>query len=221
MLKVIAGFLLFVSVWFMAGCRRINEASLETQSTEETFPEIRYMEKISFAAGPWQNAYAAFLRGPENYTERDHYAGNFALADLDNDGSPELIIAYYDGVQGGAIFANVYLYNGKVRMIGQQSDMYYKGCYYSTDPSFPGVFVEGGRMSNFSCSHWTIKNSMFVDEPLWSNAYDYDVGEMVYEEFTGNKQLIAEAKRVISLYPYGIEFSEIDEINIQKAIYDN
>jgi len=196
--KVAAGLLAFVLAWILAGCGRI-----------ETPP-----------AEPWQDAYAEFLRTPEKYAEEEpHRAENFMLADMDNDGQPELIIAYYDGLQGGAIFANIYSYDGNVSTVGRQIDMYYKTIYLSSDPSFPGVFVEGGRNSTFSCNYWTIKNNVFVEEPLWSDAYQFDIDEIVYEEFTGNKQLIAEAKKVISLYPYGMEFFEMDEVNIQIALY--
>jgi len=209
----------------VVGCGRVEtppeEASPETQSVAETFPEEKHMDKASFAAGPWQDAYAEFLRAPANYAEGETYrTRNFILADLDNDGSPELIIGHGNDIEGGAFFANVYSYDSNLNIIGQRVDMYYKSLWLSTDPSYPGVFVEGGRNSTFSCNYWTINDSLFVDELLWTDAYDSDVGKMVIKE-VGNQLLIAEAKRVISLYPYGIEFSEIDETNIQKTIYDN
>lgn len=190
--KIIAGLLVLVSAWLMAGCGRIPSA-----------------------AEPWREAYAAFLREPENYAEESHYAGSFALADLNNDGKPEMILVYYNGNEGGAIFANIYAYDGEVRRIGHQVDMWYKTCFLSTNPSFPGVFVEGGRNSTFSCSYWTVKDNVFVDEPLWSNIADVDTQDMVYKELSGNQQLIAEAKKITSSVSNEIEFFEIDEAHIR------
>ena len=171
------------------------------------------------AAEPWKNAYAAFLRDPANYKEEDPYhAFGFVLADFDNDSSPELILVYGDDHQGGALFADVYSYSGKVRIVGQKIDMFYKGIYLSTDPAFPGVFVEGGRNSTFRCNYWTIKNNKFVDIPLWTDIADMETHDMVFTELTDNKQLIAEAKKVRSLYPNGIKFSAIDEAAIQMML---
>ena len=238
--KVVVGLLVFISAWLLVSCGRIEtppketvsaviesdgtsaETESETSSTEETIPGIytyKYMERASFVAGPWQNAYADFLRAPANYAEEDPYhTFAFVLADFNNDGTPELILLYGDGVQGGTLFANVYLYDGNVRIIGQQINMYYKSCYYSTDPSFPGVFIYGGRTSNFSCNYWTIKDNKFVDAPLWTNIADDETHDMVYTELTGNKQLIAESKKLIS-DSSGVELSWLDETNIQRTIY--
>ena len=102
-------------------------------------------EVIQFTMEPWQNVYAEFLREPTNYAENGHFAETFALTDLNNNGIPELIIPFYNDVEGGHIFANVYSYNGNVNIIGRQIDMYYKACWFSTDPLLPGIFVEGGR----------------------------------------------------------------------------
>jgi len=245
--KALAGILAVLLLCGMAGCGRVkapqeettagttqlNEPFSEIEPVEETvsyydvgeselwspeMEEAKYMEKASFAAGSWQYAYAVFLKNPENYKEEDPYrTSSFVLADLDNDGSPELILMYGDGIQGGVIFANVYSCSDKVNIIGRQIDMYYKNVFLSTDPAFSGVFVEGGRNSTFSCNYWTIKDNKFIDIPLWTNAPGSESEGMVYTELTDNKQLIAEADKVISLYPYGIEYSGIDEAAIQMV----
>ena len=177
--------------------------------------------KTEKTAGIWRNAYAEFLRHSENYIEDGHYANTFALADLNNSGVPELIIPFFNGVEGGRIFANVYFYNGNISIIGRQIDMYYKLCWLSTDSSHPGIFVEGGRNSTFCCNYWTIKNNEFVCEPLWSYIYNTETNEMDYKELSSKKQLIDEAKKVISSNPNNeIEFFEINEINIQKILHN-
>jgi hypothetical protein len=248
--KVVAGLLVFISAWLLAGCGRTEtpptenvseviepdgtsaETESETESTEETTsyyvgetvlwtPEMEIrQERASFAAGPWQDAYAAFLRAPENYPEEDHHAFAFVLADLNNNGLPELILLYgNDHYGGGTSFANIYSYNGRVKTIGHQIDMYYGLCYPSTNSSFPGVFVYGGRASNFSCNYWTIKNNVFTDVPLWTDIADMESHDMVYTELISNKQLIAESKKLIYSGFSGVELSWLDEASIQKTIY--
>jgi len=176
----------------------------------------------------WQNAYADFLREPTNYSEDDHFAVGFALADLNDDSTPELIIGYVNGVEGGYIFANIYLFDGNVRVIGRQVDMYYKECWSSTNPLFPGLFVEGGRSSTFSCNYWSVDNNEFIDESLWTYAVSPDAGivDMEFTEISNNEQLIAESKRLSPFFPDSgtgnrkdtVEFLEINEVNIQEFI---
>ena len=167
----------------------------------------------------WQKAYAEFIENPKNYLEDEHFAGAFALTDIDNDGTPELIIAFFNGVEAGYIFANIYSYDGKINRIGQRIDMYYKSCWISSDPLLPGLFVEGGRNSTFACNYWSIIDNKFVSEPLWTYAYNSDIGKMEYKEISNNSQLIDEAKKVVSVSPEGtVDFFEINENNIQLQL---
>jgi len=177
--------------------------------------------KLFYAAGPWQNAYAGFLSEPANYAEDEpHHAWGFAPVDINNDGIPELVLAYGNGIEGGNIFANIYhLRDGNVSIIGRQINMYYKTLHPSTDPSLPGVFVDGGRNSTFQCNYWTIENNVLRETPVWSEAPDFDNdNRMFFKELTDNKQMIAQSKEAVSSAPYGIEFFAIDEDNIQLIL---
>ena len=203
------------------------ENNVATESRElptEAKAEVNYEQlrlKLYYAAGSWQDAYATFLSNPENYAEEEpHYAWGFAPVDINNDGIPELVLAYGNGVEGGNIFANVYyLHDGNVRIIGRQIDMYYKLLHPSADPSFPGVFVSGGRVSTFQCNYWTIENNTLKETPVWSEAPDFDDGnKMVFKELTENNQMIAQAKEAESSVPYGIEFYAIGEGNVQLIL---
>jgi len=171
-----------------------------------------------FAQGPWQNAYAEFLKKPEKYAEDGHHAFGVYLADLDNNGVPEMILCYGNGVEGGTIFANVYLYDDEVIRIGRRIDMYYSSLYFSIDSKFPGIFVEGGRNSTFSCSYWTVKNYNFVREPLWTDAvnFDLDYPKMEYKELSSNKKLIAKAKKTKSQDEVKLYY--INETEIQRVL---
>ena len=199
-------------------------AYLEDLSTSNNTIVFRYndsddknVEESSWTPETWQKVYEEFLSNTKNYVEDGHFAGNYALADIDNDGTPELIIAFFNGIEGGYIFANIYSYDGNVNRIGQRIDMYYKSCWFSSDPTISGLFVEGGRNSTFACNYWSIKENKFVVEALWTDAYNSDTKKMDYKELSNNSQLINEAKRAISFHPDGtVDFFEINEANIQK-----
>ena len=87
--------------------------------------ELEIAEEILSVTESWQNTYAAFLREPANYAADRYFAETFALTNLDNSGVPELIIVYYNRIEGGSIFANIYSYDENVSIIGWQIDMYY------------------------------------------------------------------------------------------------
>jgi len=195
---------LVLSLFTACGDKSSNDTNATTSSApvNETLPP----------AESWTKAYAEFLENPKNYTEKEHDAGQFAFTDMDNDGTPELIIAYYNGIEGGTIFANIYSYDGNVNMIGNRIDMYYKFCYAPSDLSISGLFVEGGRSSSFACNYWSVKNNKLVEEPLWTD--NANTGKMEHKELSDNSQLIEEAKRAIS--GSGIEFFEISKVRVQE-----
>ncbi len=210
--KAIAFLLALIIALLFLGCNRVaTEQTNAFASTDisETAAETKLTVNAEWTNGPWQAAYDAFLKNPSNYAEeKPYHAGNYFLADLNGDKTPELILVYYDDVQGGSIFANVYLYNGKVTIAGHKIDMFYYESWRSTNTAFPGIFVEGGRMSTFSCYYWTIKDGEFKSEQLWSDAYNEKKGEMDYKELSFNKQLLDEAKKVTSQYE-SIEYIEV------------
>jgi hypothetical protein len=156
----------------------------------------------------WQQAYIDFLKDLSNFDEEGYYAGGLTLFDFDNNGIFELILIYFDDIQGGNIFANIYSYNGDVIILNLRTDMFYKSPLYSDNPSINGLFVEGGRNSNFRCDFWTVKNGEFIVESLWSNRLD-DTGMMIYEEHSENEQLMAEFENAIPLpviyFDYSLE----------------
>jgi hypothetical protein len=80
-------------------------------------------------------------------------------------------------------------FDESVNLIGQRIDMYYKSGYFSANPEFPGIFVEGGRNSTFSGEYWTIENGEFISEPLWTNVYNIDSREMHYTWLSDNSSL--------------------------------
>lgn len=174
----------------------------------------------------WRDEYMSFLKNCSNeYAVKRHYvdsgelvdffAVGFAIADLDNNGISELIIAYGDGVQGGYIFADIYSHMGYEDTLGREKervDMYYKSLFKSNNPLYPGVFVEGGRSSDFKCYYWTIRSICeFETELLWVENIDT---QMQREYRSTNEQLITEAEAAILVTP--IEFLEINDININS-----
>ena len=198
---------------------------LEDMSTPNSMIVFQYSdsdektaEENTWVPKPWQKAYEEFLTNTANYVEDGYFSGNYALADIDRNGTPELIIAYFNEIESGYIFANIYSYDGSVNIIGQRIDMYYKDCWFSNDPTIPGFFVNGGRNSTFACNYWTIKENELVVEPLWTDAYNSNTDKMEYKELSDKLQLISEAKRVISFHPEGtVDFFEINETNNLKV----
>jgi len=200
------------------GVKPVTEDITTTPVFRTSFPaegnDVIKIEPAEEKIESWRTAFINFLNEPENYAEEDkHYAGSFALADLNNDGIPELVLLYLDGVQGSYIFANVYSYDGNVNLIGYRADMFYSHIFQSNNPQFPGVFVEGGRASHFNCYYWTINNDEFESELLWHH-YNIDDGPMDYEYLSDNEQLINEAKETVYTKTR-IEFYTINHINIQ------
>ena len=137
----------------------------------------------------WQAAYTEFLEIPAKYAEEGHYAGDFTIADMDGDGMPELILSYFNGVEGGSIFANIYIYDGKVKRVDRGLDMYYKSCYVSDDAELPGLFVSGGRNGTFACNYWYIEDGVVVEQPVWTDACDFESGQQKYKVLTDDKRL--------------------------------
>ncbi|MCL2071549.1 MAG: hypothetical protein FWH07_04850 [Oscillospiraceae bacterium] len=162
----------------------------------------------------WRSDYEEFLKDPSRYAEDAHYAGSFAAVDMDNDGIPELIILYYNEIEGGSIFANVYTHNGNVKLIGERMDMHYKSCYISAEPSFPGVFVSGGRSSMFKCYYWTKRSDNLLMELLWEHNID------TYTEISDNEQLLEAAEKLGSQSANEeVIFVEINSANIQDVLW--
>lgn len=226
--KFTAGFLIFSLVWCVIGCNRKD--NLTVVESELPFSESEGTEEILLIES-WRNTYAEFLNDSASYIEDEYFAETFALVDLDNSGIPELIIVYYNGLEGGAIFANIYSYEENISIIGRRIDMYYKQAWLSVNPLFAGLFVEGGRTSTFSCNYWTVIDNEFIDEPVWSLTPYIDEDtlelELEYKDLSDNEQLIAEAKKYPSSLPDSgtfdlndtVEFFEIDEANITEVIY--
>lgn len=208
-MKKLFAFAVAAALCLLCACEKAEmppEETIASTTTEAITTDNYDFSRLTlyYAPGPWQDAYAAFLREPTNYAEDEPYSAYaFLLADLNNDDIPELILAYGDDVSGGGNFANIYdLQNGKVKIIGRQIDTYYKLLHPSVDPSFPGVFAYGGRSSTFQCNYWTIKDHTFKETPIWSEAPDFEDGSQITKELTDNKQLLAQAREAVSLSPY-------------------
>jgi beta-lactamase regulating signal transducer with metallopeptidase domain len=165
-------------------------------------------------SGTWRDAYMALLRNPENYDNEDgHHAEAFDLADIDNNGVPELIIAYGDNVTGSYIFGNVYSFNDAVYELGTVN-LYYRDAVYSNSIVFPGLFTDGGRSSMFYADYWFIEDDELKNHALWEFIYDGNQdGSNTYRELSHNNHLIA-AATVAFESGFRIEFREVTEVNI-------
>jgi len=202
-------------------CRKFIFAGISCKGVEliikKSFIILMFISAVAFSACGskepivnWRQAYDDFLSDSLNYYEDGYYAGHVALFDFDKNNILELIITYFDGVQGGNIFANIYSYDGDVIIIKRQADAYYMSFSYSGNPLFNGLFVQGGRSSNFNCYYWILEDGEFITKPLWSDKVDNE-GVMVYEELSDNKQLIAEAEKSVEL-----PFIDIDSFKDYK-----
>ena len=95
--------------------------------------------------------------------------------------------------------------------------MYYKGCWFSEDIDLPGLYVSGGRNSDFACYYWTIKNNQIDVGLLWTYKTSAVSSDMIFTEISDNKQQILDSKKLESQCPEGtVDFLVIDEEGIQK-----
>jgi len=132
----------------------------------------------------WRDAYANFLRDLLNYDMLvDEYSGEprtlFGLRDVDNNGTPELILlnlmpAAIDTFNKCVIYTYV---NGEVTQIGSEW-LRYGSIMISDNPDFPGLFTTNGS-SAFVDSYLTINNGVF--EIIRITDYDYNYGFVINE----------------------------------------
>ena len=205
--------LIIIFIFILTSCGKTAPPEVEPSNT---FLFGAVANENIYDLSDLSNAYKDFLSEPTGYAEDGHFAESYAIADLDNDGVPELIIVYYNRIEGGSIFANIY--DAKLHLLGHRVDMYYKTCYLSQNPSYPGVFAEGGRNSRFGCDYWYIADGGFICEPLWTYSFDPDTDEMVYTEISSNTLLIAESKKIPSSLTSSGEGDSYTEIELFEII---
>jgi len=219
--KLLVLFFLVVVLMF-AGCNKIDDPSnteqsstAQTSSSEQssiTQPSTSSVAQTSIDysifEGP-ESAYKAFLsnlysrdedprilydRKDWDYCDRhsDTMEFYFALKDLDNDGTPELLV----DVNWGNVA--VYTFNDGLIKVGNRN--YLAGTFrmfFSDNPAYPGIFYfsVGGGLERYG--YMTVKDNEFISEELWNEDYS-GWRENRIEELSKDKGLIKESKNVYS-----------------------
>ena len=139
----------------------ISIALLLLASCGNTYDEKGADEPPASQAAPWQEAYAYFLRNPSNFTmfqggayemkttsPPDWIAFHFALRDLTQDGTPELLVFFYGSSSACGSGVDIYTFDGEniVFLDGAFTSRAQRGLSVSSDPYFPGIFFGYGMM---------------------------------------------------------------------------
>ena len=176
---------------------------------------------VQAAAEPWQDAYAAFLRGDDILRLYDYDTSDlrshlhFYLYDMDNDGVPELILqSFRDDL--GMMLVPVYTYtNNTLKDLGIIPA--YDGLSIIENQNFPGIFSTRAYRS-ISHHYSSIINNQLDSIEIYSEDWfrggaDYGLTEIVYKRND-------EWSKIIKDFPTSVlNSNEITEANIQQFIY--
>jgi len=177
------------------------------------------LSSINTEAETWQNAYTAFLKDLPVLPDKSTYS--FALRNLDNEETPELLIIQQDENALNAVLT-VYAYNGNVHKIGDysnQKESFVGGFRFSNKLEFPGLFEcwWGGGVEHYG--YLSVKEKQLVFEDLWRMNLTSDTPQKT--EISGNKELINES---INVFPSDdntdnlLEMHLVNNENIDKII---
>lgn len=138
----------------------------------------------------WETAYSSYLN--EMYKNSKVPDGLYYFCkNIDGAGTPELIVCTFGG-------PTVYAFNdGAVEEIG-----IYAGeggsnrLFYSEDPAYPGIFTFwiGGGSDHYE--YMTVQDGKLSTIKLWKKHYSDRKERDSIEEFSSDKQMIRESKRV-------------------------
>ena len=121
----------------------------------------------------------------------------FTLKDLDNNGTPKLVI------MTNWMNVAVYTFNDGLIKIGSQN--FATGTtrlFFSDNPAYSGIFTffVGGGLAHYG--YMSIKDNQLIYEELWNEAYSgyyiENEGRNRIEEFSNDKGLVNESKIVYS-----------------------
>ena len=207
-----------VVVLMFVGCNKIDDPSTSSEQSSTDQPSTSSAAQTSADYSIFkepESAYAAFLdnlysgdEDPRNlYESREEWDHDnnhswinmeyyYALKDLDNDGTPELLIRTNWGNVA------VYTFNDGLIKVGSR---HFGGTrlFFSNNPAYPGIFVfyVGGGFEHYD--YVAVKDNEFIYEELWNEDFSgasaaLGLDRDRIEELSKDKGLIKESKNVYS-----------------------
>ena len=147
----------------------------------------------SDAQKTWQDAYCDFVFNQdylqdENAVYGDTLTGDygrvsFALRDMNNDGTPELIVYNGDEVYAGSL-SYVYQYtDGGIRQAGTMPGSNYNRFLCVDELGLPGIFCSGAHTGAYWTDYFSFDGTAVSSENVWTGnemEYNPDTGETVW-----------------------------------------
>jgi len=196
-------FIILVSALCLCACG--GDATTKNK-TEDVENKAKNIEK-------WNDAYADFLLKKKDDTSDEFH---FFVKDLDNNGTPELIISkhgtclqIYSFDKGELVNGGEYeFYTGTIRYL------------FSENKQYPGIFCfsVGGGLEHYC--YLSFNNGVLKVEELWNEDFtgiSKELGKKRkrIENLSDDRLLIKESKKVVE-NKKDIEFNEISVDNINK-----
>lgn len=179
------------------GCGESKKTSVQDSFSEEMAGSENKNQTDVNKSGHWEDAYASFLDGLyNNNTLPDEKDFEFAILDLDKDGTDELIV-----VSGGSDLS-VYTFKDSVVEVGHHDFVTGTTKFFvSSNIEYSGIFcfsVDGGYEWH---RYIGIEDNLLKIEDLWNEDCS-GISEVLgdkrdrIKEFSSDKALIQESKKV-------------------------